>query len=143
MKLLLLLLLSGTKFLFGPLAFKAAGYSNWETILFNSIGGFLGFLFFFFVGKRLFDLWKKYFQPKKSSRKFTRKNKLLIRIKTSFGAIGLALLIPIISVPVSSIIAAKYFPYDKKTYFIFLFACVFWSFVLTFFSEPLAQLITD
>jgi len=134
-----LLALSGTKFLMAPGAILAAGYSLPITVLISFVGGTLGALFFFLAGSGFFRWLERIYPPSPKKRTFTRKNRLIVRFKNRFGVIGLALLIPLISIPVSTIIAAKYFRYDRKSIPAYLGAVAFWSIVLTYFSQPIVS----
>ena len=63
---------------------------------------------------------------------FTRTNRLIVRIKRGYGVKGLALLSPpILSIPITSILAAKYFRHDRRTLPLLLSSVVVWSFVLS------------
>lgn len=142
-KILVLLFVSATKFLMGPGTILASGYSPGEAIIIAIIGGVLGSLFFFYFGSWFFSWIERKFRNKrrKPKRKFTWKNRLIIRFKNRFGVIGMALLIPVISIPVSALISAKYFRHDRKSVPAYIISVVFWSFVLTYFSNPVINSI--
>jgi H+/gluconate symporter-like permease len=144
-KILVLLVVSGTKFLMGPGTILASGYSASEAIIINIIGGILGSLFFFYFGAWFFNLIERRFRKKRKrqTKKFTWKNRLIIRFKNRFGVVGMALLIPIISIPVSALISAKYFRNDRKSIPAYIMSVVFWSFVLTYFSNPVINSIKE
>jgi membrane protein DedA with SNARE-associated domain len=139
-----LFLMASTKFLFAPSTAVGFGYSYWETILITITGGWFGVLVFFFFGRVVVDLFmRKYFSKKKTEKpKFTKTNKLIIKVKSNFGIIGLALITPVtISVPVGSILAARYFGENKTAIYILMGSIVFWSFVLTSISFQFKQLM--
>ncbi len=151
-KLVQIILISAFKFLFAPLISFKMGFNYLQTMLYTTIGGILGVLFFFFLSKIVITLYKKYlsgyikyvlskFRKKntytaptivKVKRKFTRKNKFIILLKSKFGLIGIAILTPtILSIPIGTFIASKYFT-NKKSILIYLSVSVaFWSFVLS------------
>lgn len=131
-----LLLFSGTKFMMAPGAILAAGYSIPVTMIIASTGGVAGSLFFFYLGSVLFSWWESYFPAKGPKKIFTRKNRLIIQLKNKFGVIGLALMIPLISVPISALLSAKYFRYDKKAVPAYIVSVCIWTVILTYFSEP-------
>lgn len=141
-QLLLLLLLSATKFLFAPAAFLAAGYSPWLTIILNFFGGSFGSIFFLKLGQRIFSWWYGRF-PRKKQRLFSRSNRLLVQIKSNFGVFGIAFVLPIISVPISAILAAKYFMVNRRTILIFVGVCAFWSVLITLFSDNIIQFLAS
>ena len=136
-----LLLFSGTKFMMAPGAILAAGYSIPVTLLIASIGGVAGSLFFFYLGSFLFSWWERYFPPKHPKKKFTRKNRLIIKLKNKFGVVGLALMIPLISIPISALLSAKYFRNDRKAVPAYFASVIIWSVILTYFSQPIVLFI--
>ena len=137
-----LLLTSSTKFLFAPAATVGFGYSFWETIIITICGGWFGVLVFFFFGRVVVDLFMRRYFEKKKKQKFTRTNKLIIKVKANFGIVGLALITPVtISIPVGSILAARYFGDNKWAIYFLMASIVFWSFVLTTISIQFKQLI--
>jgi len=142
LKVLGLFLFSGTKFMMAPGAALAAGYSWWESILISFTGGVAGSIFFFKLGGNLFSylerIWPK---GNKKRKQFTAKNRLIIRLKNQFGVIGLAFLIPLISIPISALLSAKYFRVDKKAIPAYIIATAFWSIILTLFSEPVVVFV--
>jgi hypothetical protein len=62
-------------------------------------------------------------RPKK---KFTRMNKFIVRIKRRFGIIGVSMYAPFfLSVPIGSVIAAKFYGKDKRTFPLIVFGMFF------------------
>ena len=135
-----LVLLSTLKFLFVPfLSVHVHNFNFLTTALINIAGGFIGITFFFktssyFVDrsiiKRKKDLENGVVKQKKV---FTRMNKFLIRVKNTMGMYGLAFLIlPFLSIPISSIVSAKYFHLKKKKMLLLLYtSSIVWSFLLS------------
>ena len=55
--------------------------------------------------------------PFKNKKKFTKINKLIVKIKRSIGIIGISFYAPLLlSIPVGSIIVAKFYGNEKKTF---------------------------
>jgi len=157
-KLVQIILISAIKFLFAPLISLKMGFSYFQTIIYTTIGGILGVFFFFFLSNIVITLYKKYLaiQVKaffsrfkkqrnqsilileKTKKKFTKKNRFIILLKSKLGMIGIAFLTPtILSIPFGTFLASKYFP-NKKTVLIYLSISVaFWSFVLSSISKLL------
>jgi hypothetical protein len=55
--------------------------------------------------------------PLKQKKKFTRGNKMTIKLKRSFGKIGLCFLAPsLLSIPLGTIIVAKFYGKEKDTF---------------------------
>ncbi len=121
-------LLSIVKFMFAPLSGKGLGLPFWETFLASFAGGTLSATIFYFSSELLIKythnrrIAKKQEQlsqglPFKEKRKFTRTNRIIIRIKRSFGIYGISLWAPFfLSVPVGSIITAKFYGKQKVTF---------------------------
>jgi len=151
-KLLQILLISAFKFLFAPLISFKMGFNYVQTIIFTTIGGILGVLFFYFLSNIIIGLYRRYLavyfrffflkiRKKKKSiapvvikikKKFTRKNRFIILLKGKVGMIGIAILTPtVLSIPLGTFLASKYYS-KKKAILIYLSISVaFWSFVLS------------
>jgi len=145
-KLLILGAASGLKFIWGVLATVQADYSFISTILITSIGGIAGFFLFFYIGELK---WARYYFGKimdwifkimgiervqKEKKKFSRMNRFIVKVKGKYGLIGLAFLTPcVFSIPLGSLIAARYYDKNKATIPYMILSIVFWSFVLTIF----------
>lgn len=142
-KFLGLFALCGTKFFLGVPALIYAGYSYWETILVSSAGGLSGFFVFYYFGELIKILFRKFFPGKKETekKKFTRRNRFIVGLKGKYGLTGLAILTPVVfSIPLGSLLAARYFDEEKSTIPVMTAFVVIWSFVLTtfyHFIEPL------
>lgn len=131
-----LLLLSSTKFLFAPSTVVAAGYDYKETIIITTLGGWMGVLIFYYFGRVLIELiLRRFINPNKKKSPFTFTNKLIIKTKVKYGIIGLAAITPVlISIPIGSIIAARYFSRVSLTVPYLLVAVLAWSLILTTIS---------
>lgn len=130
-KILGLLAFSTLKFFFAPSGALLAGYSFLETIAIHITGGYLGFVVFFFAGKFIVSWWHKVFKPKKK-KLFNKRNRLITKIKSKYGLVGIAVLTPLIlSVPVGALLASYYFPRAQKTLPVFFACIVIWSLILT------------
>ena len=127
-----LLLTSSTKFLFAPSLTTGFGYSYWETVL-----------IFYYFGKVVVELFmRNYFRNKKAKSQFTRTNRFIIKVKNNFGILGLAIITPVmVSIPIGSILAARYFSHVRGVVYVLIAAVVFWAFVLTTISFQFKQVI--
>lgn len=141
LKIIGLLALSATKFFFTPGVMTLAGYSFWQTILISTLGGWLGIVLFyyfaFFIFKKLKIRKERRIRQGKIRQKkmFSRKNKFIVRVKSNYGLIGLALITPVlISIPIGSLLAARYFNKNPFTLPVLLSSVVLWSFALTSLS---------
>ena len=122
-------------------------------------GGILGFLFYYyffgFVFKELKLLWPNVYnftpvlfkvrfemwvirqkELKLTARKFTRKNKFIVRLRARYGMWGLVILSPVIlSIPVGGLLGNKYFRHNHHFMRYMVLSIIVWGIVsVTFFS---------
>lgn len=129
------------KFFFSGLISYRFGNTYLETVLLTAAGGCVGTVFFYRVGARVMEWFRKRhirrlayarahgIAPK---RIFTRTNRMIVRVKRGYGVKGLAALAPpVLSIPITSVLAAKYFRHDRRTLPLLLSSVVIWSFVLS------------
>jgi hypothetical protein len=129
--------LSMIKFLFTPFGGIAARFSFVETYTVCVAGAIFSAVIFYFSSeffmKRAHLKRKAALQaavlsgiPVKQKKKFTRMNKLVVRIKRRFGIIGVSMYAPFfLSVPIGSIIAAKFYGKDRRTFPLIVFGMFF------------------
>ncbi len=152
--LLFLWAFSSVKFFFAVPAIVFAGYSFIECVLISSLGGLAGFFVFYYIGELKFI--RKYFgmfmdwvfrilgieRIQKEKKKFTRMNRLIVKIRGKYGLIGLAILTPsIFSIPLGSLLAARYYDKNRSTIPYMVTSIILWSLVLTFFYQFLYDLM--
>ena len=112
------MLLSGTKFLFAPGATVLAGYNYLQTLLITTLGGSAGVFIFYYFGDFLFREVQQWMNKKRKTEKvrktFSRRNRLIVKTKVTYGLVGFVLLTPVfLSIPIGSIVAAKFFRNNK------------------------------
>lgn len=152
-KLIEVLILSGVKFLLAPpLSFKL-GFSFFQTVLVTTIGGLLGIIFFFYLSEILLRLFKKIWpyiktffnsseikpQPiriksksEKPKKNFSRKNKFIVKTRRKYGLWGIAALTPILlSIPLGTFLANKYYSNKKSVLFSLAVSVVCWSLIMS------------
>lgn len=138
LQILLVIILSSTKFLTAPITSLNIGISYGQTLLITSLGGILGVVFFYslskaivyFVSKVGSKVRKK--EAGKKKRVFTFKNKLIVRVKVEYGLIGLAAVTPIfLSIPLGTFLAARYFQNTKKVIFYLSASVIVWSVIVS------------
>ncbi len=120
----------------------------WQALLFGVSSGTFGIIFFMLVSKYLIKAWSwvmRFFgldRNKKPKKIFSKKTRRLVRIKSKYGLVGIALLNPIvISIPIGTFIAVRFYKNRKKV-FLYLFAgVVFWSVVFAGFGAAIKNLI--
>lgn len=120
------------KFMFAPFYGLAFHLSFIETLVFTYVGGFFSACIFYwsaeyFMKRASKKRIAKYhaiiqkggtFVPKKY---MTRTNKAIVKVKRSIGIWGIALYAPLfLSVPIGSIITAKFYGKEKRTFLIVL-----------------------
>jgi len=128
-KVVTLIALSGIKFFFALPAVVLAGYGPLETIFITSTGGLISFFLFFYFGRWIKDT----FFSKKDRKKFSKKNRLIIKVKNAYGLWGIAIITPsILGIPIGAILAAAFFGKGKQTIVIFVFWILFWSIIMSF-----------
>ncbi len=136
--------ISAVKFALTPLASYELGFTFWQSVIINSIGGCIGVMFFYRLSgwlmkrARLRRLHRAIAEHhgivRPRPRTFTRRNRWLVRIKLNNGLKGLAALTPILlSIPIGSILAAKYFAHDRRTIPVMLSSVLIWAVVLSAF----------
>ncbi len=120
--------LSMIKFLFAPFGGPGLKLNFLETYV-SCVAGAIVCAFIFYFSSEYF-LKKAHLKrkaliaesiktgvPLKFKRKFTFFNKLIVRIKHRLGIIGISMYAPLfLSVPIGSIIAAKFYGKDKRTF---------------------------
>jgi len=148
LKLLLVVILSGIKFLFAPIISIGYGYNFLQTIVLTSVGGILGVFFFYFLSKWII---KKYYHycPEivsyfageeakqrlilsrcgtKKKKTFTKKNKFIIKARKNYGFLGIILLTPILlSIPIGAFLAQKYYSKNKNILVYLSLSVTIWS----------------
>ena len=121
-------LFSTIKFLFTPFGGPALELTFWETYI-SCVAGAIGSAAFFYFSANFFmkkaaEKRRKLYQdhlengtPFKKKKNFTRTNKFVVRIKRSLGIYGTSLWAPLfLSVPIGSIITAKFYGKDVRTF---------------------------
>lgn len=143
-QILALVVLSSVKHFWTVPIVVVAGYSYWETILINNIGGLAGFFIFYYIGelkivKHYFGLLMSWIfkilgfnRKSKEKKKFTRRNRFIVAVKRKYGLIGLSFLTPVLlSIPLGSLLAARYYDEDRRTIPFMILSILFWSFSFT------------
>jgi ABC-type antimicrobial peptide transport system permease subunit len=130
-----------------------------ETFVMMQIGGLLGFVFFYyffsFMLKELRLVWPAiyYITPRifkvrfeqwldtrryrrLTANKFTRRNKMIVKIRQKTGMLGIVILTPIVlSIPLGAFLGTKYF-HHKRSFIPWTLLSIFaWGFIsVLFFS---------
>ncbi|MBL7951258.1 MAG: hypothetical protein JNM62_06015 [Flavobacteriales bacterium] len=129
------------KFLFAGLVSYGMGNGFIETLVYLAIGSTAGMLVFYFSGKGLLERFRHRYIRRSKERAlkglppkhvFTRTNRTIVRVKQRYGVIGLAAFAPpTLSIPITAVLAAKYFRHDRRTLPALLGSVLVWSVVLS------------
>ena len=128
LEIILFLFLTIIKFLFVPYTMLEVGYQIPEIIFIHSSGAAFGVYLFYNFGDLIFS-----YLNKKKKKAFSKRTRWIINIKNKYGLRGLLLISGIISVPIASLLGARYFK-SNTTMAYLVMGFFFWSVGLTFFS---------
>ena len=128
-KALSILLLSSTKYLIG-IVLAASSIDEGSAVLnylFNIAGGLIGIVFFIYFGSFLKTLLSR-FRWFRRVRKFSWKNRTIVRVRKAFGVPGIAFITPVVlSIPLGVFVALTLTSNKRKILLWTTAACVFWS----------------
>lgn len=127
-----LVFFSTWKFMFAPILGFASGFTFLETFISCMIGALISSSVFYFGSnyfmqkalersikkqKKLTEKGKKV----KIKKRFTKMNRRIVKVKQSIGIYGACYLFPFfLSIPLGSIITAKFYKHQKGTYFLII-----------------------
>ena len=134
--------MSIVKFLFTPslmMASTAADEEGWlgydwsflEIVTISATGAAIGVFFFYSFGECLFAYLDT--NRKKPRKLFSRGTRFIAGIRGRYGLTGLLLMCGLISVPISSLLAARYYR-SNSTMALLVMAFAIWALVLTSLS---------
>ncbi|MFZ5551488.1 MAG: hypothetical protein ACOZCO_00125 [Bacteroidota bacterium] len=141
------------KFLFAPsIGLHGFEFPLWETILICSAGGVTGVTVFYLFADFLMDRSRKKKQEQEKRMKeagtfvpakfHSARKRRIIRIKQRFGLFGIAAVTPcIISIPIGSVIAARFYKNKQKTLTALYLSVFVWAVLLTLLNEQVERLI--
>jgi len=147
LKILIVFAVSSIKFLIAPALGFSMGLNFVQTLLSTTAGGISGVFIFFFLSRWFLLLYSKYFSfyahqsrvkfysflnkeiPKFiPAKRFTKRNRLIIKLVRSYGLVGIVALTPILlSIPVGTFLATRYYSANR---FLLVYLCgsvLFWS----------------
>lgn len=119
------------KFLLTPSTMVLVGKGFLETIVISTTGAWIGIFIFSFFGKRLFAYLSNR-AKRRGVKVFTSQRRRVVRVKQRFGIYGLMAVCALISVPISTLLATKYFHHLKWRIPALMASFAVWSVVLTF-----------
>jgi len=118
-----------------------------QTFLSTTSGGIVGVITFFFLSRWIIDLYSRYFSFYSHllktkiysllnkglpiivpARKFTKRNRLIIKIVRKYGLAGIVILTPVLlSIPVGTFLATRYYSSNRYLLFYLSGSVLFWS----------------
>ena len=126
-------MLAVVKFVITPFTIYATGKDSiqfGEVVLTTGTGAAFGVLLFYYGGTYLFK-WTGHLKSKKKKPVFTRGRRRIVFIKNKFGLIGFIAISAIISVPITSLLAAKFFKHNRYTPLWLICGFMLWSLILS------------
>ena len=117
-----------------------------ESLLFGISSGTFGIIVFMFLSSGILNFWNWFkrktglFKRKKPRRKFSKKSRRWVKIKSRYGLVGIAFLTPfLLSIPVGCFIATRYYKNKKKVFLYMFLSVVFWSLIFASFGSVILQ----
>ncbi len=105
-----------------------------ETVLVATTGAAIGVYLVSFFGDKLFHYLSSR-ALRRGIKVFTSSRRRLVRIKTKYGLRGLMVLGGLISVPITSLLATKYFHHERHFRLKVVFGFFIWALVLSSLAE--------
>ena len=132
-------LMGTVKFMFAATSMMAFSVSYWEVVFATFLGAFVSFNIFFFFSGLLMERAREKKLEKikngslKSKKQFSRMNKFIVKMKlSSFGYFVLVIVGPmVLSIPIGSIIIAKFYRRIKFTYWLEMVSLFLWANLFT------------
>ena len=131
-----------------PIAIYAMRMTFTQTLIYTNIGGIIGTIVFVYFSDFLIKIWTHYWPEKlklhrKTKKIFTGRNRRYVKIKRKYGFYGIAILSPVIlSIPLGSFLAVKYYGIKLKNILILITGQVIWSFIYTIFYTQVKAVLT-
>ncbi len=151
LKILIVFAVSSIKFLIAPALSFSMGLNFLQTFLSTTSGGITGVVIFFFLSRWLLLLYARYFvfytrKIKKNfygflklevpveipARKFTRRNRFIIKIVRKYGLAGIVVLTPVIlSIPIGTFLATRFYASNRYLLVYLISSVLFWSLIMS------------
>jgi len=131
------------KFLFLPWVMIIAGGKGYlETVLVASSGAALGVYVISFFGERLF-IYLSERERRRGKKVFSKTRRRLVGVKSRFGLAGLIAISALISVPISVLLATKYFRHVRFMREKMVLGFFVWANVLSLLAFAVKNLIPN
>lgn len=130
LKIVTVIFLSSFKFLFGIGLAIGSGFNQIEILVFCVGGGMLGVIFSLYAWEASLKIYHKYFPRKPKPVKFSSFKRKLVFFIRKYEVWGIAIITPIITIPVGTVLAAS-IEHDKwRIKFIMLCSLCFWTLII-------------
>lgn len=132
-----------------PAAVFGFQFSFIWTVVVCSSGAVCGTVFFAYILDWLIKKWMAwrdsfFTKHPKVAKRFTFKNRLIIRVKRSFGLIGIAALSPLFfSIPLGVFLCLRFFGDRKKTIFWISIFSLCWTIILYFLFQAFGSFFKE
>jgi hypothetical protein len=130
-----------------PAAVLLFDYNFVKVIATTVSGGIFGVVVFTYLSDALIKWWNRYRLRRfnKKYKSFSKSNRRIIRVKSRFGLMGIALVSPILlSIPVGAFLCDKFYKNKKKVMLYLSVSVIFWDillyFIFYFFHDSLQWL---
>jgi hypothetical protein len=136
--------LTVVKFLVAPTFLIVEGYSWWYTVVVSAAGAAagVGVLYPFYLSMFRLVEGKKTRRVSRRKKKFSSFRRAIIRTRQRFGIMGLLVFSGLISVPIATWLAAKYFRKNPLTPWLLIVSFSIWAILLTTISWAMKMGIT-
>ena len=130
-------LMSIVKFVVTPSIMVGLDYSVPYILCSTILGSAIGVQIFYHGGKYIFTWWENKKGKKKKEKVITPMRRRMVQFKNDYGLIGMLLISGVLSVPIASVIVAKYFNKNITSVWLLTGAFAIWSVGLTLVSHYL------
>lgn len=127
LKILSVILLSTFKFLFGIGLAIGSGFNQFEILICCIGGGMLGVFFTLYARDFTLKIYHNYYPRKPKPVKFTKFKRRLVIFIRDYEIWGIALITPIITIPVGTVLAAAFEHNKWRIKFIMLCSFSIWT----------------
>jgi uncharacterized membrane protein len=136
LKYLSVALASTLKFFGGPITGVILKLSWLETALFSAVGMMFSVVLLTYAGKGVQELVKKY--KKTPAKRFSRSNRMAVKIWKKFGIIGIAFLTPPLFTPLFGPLLAVAFRVPRTSIFLWMtISAIVWGLAVSYIAHKM------